>query len=147
MYLYFGAKYNVKIFHRYLETGHTHNECDNIHSVIERTGNMKEFFTPEEWYSHIENCKEEGNKYKMLRFCDLLQDFHSLADNHFRWDTRRDIRMEHIRDAMFDPKKNGSISIQHSFTEDRKEILVGKVDPHQRRRGFRADQLQAPASI
>ena len=109
-------------------------------------GSTKNFFTPDEWYSHIANCKEEGNKYKVIRLVDILQDFHKLADDHFRWTSRKDIKMKQIRNAKFGPTDSERLSIKHSFPVDWKEIHVGKTDPKTRGRPFKVTsyRLQPP---
>lgn len=42
-------KFRVKISHRFLERGHTHNEGDSVYSVIERARKHNVIYTPEEW--------------------------------------------------------------------------------------------------
>lgn len=47
--VYAARKFGVTIIHRFLEKGHTQNEGESVHSVIERTGEHRLIYTPEEW--------------------------------------------------------------------------------------------------
>ncbi|KAL0879792.1 hypothetical protein ABMA27_003503 [Loxostege sticticalis] len=42
-------KYKVSITHRFLETGHTQNEGDSVHALIDRSSHSKMIHTPDEW--------------------------------------------------------------------------------------------------
>ncbi|XP_022824255.1 uncharacterized protein LOC111354868 [Spodoptera litura] len=49
MYMYCAWKFNVNITHRFLVVGHTQNEGDSIHSVIERKTRNILIYSPEQW--------------------------------------------------------------------------------------------------
>lgn len=49
VYLFAAKKYKVSITHRFLEKGHTQNEGDSVHALIERSSHSKMIYTPDEW--------------------------------------------------------------------------------------------------
>uniref|UniRef100_A0A6P7G4Q1 Uncharacterized protein LOC114337629 n=1 Tax=Diabrotica virgifera virgifera TaxID=50390 RepID=A0A6P7G4Q1_DIAVI len=49
LYVYAAKKFSISITHRFLEKGHTQNEGDSVHSVIERASETKMIYTPDEW--------------------------------------------------------------------------------------------------
>lgn len=59
MYTHASKEFGVTITHRFLEKGHTQNEGDSVHSVIERAGEHKLVYTPEEWKLLIRWAKAE----------------------------------------------------------------------------------------
>jgi len=75
MYLYAVLNFSHinSITHKYLITGHTQNEGDNAHFVIER--NIKKskksgsIYVPEQYVSFIRSAKKSGNPYKVQEMC------------------------------------------------------------------------------
>ncbi|XP_031329067.1 uncharacterized protein LOC116160073 [Photinus pyralis] len=49
--LYAAVTYNLKITLRFMEVGHTQNEGDSMHSVIERCARRIPVYTPAQWYT------------------------------------------------------------------------------------------------
>lgn len=49
MYAYVAQKYNIDITHIYFEVGHTHNEGDSMHSVIEKIKQNQVIYVPDQW--------------------------------------------------------------------------------------------------
>lgn len=62
-YMYAAKKYNVSIHHRFLEKGHTQNEGDSIHALIERSIKAKTIYSPDEWRLQVHRAKVEGDPY------------------------------------------------------------------------------------
>nr|CAI5835671.1 unnamed protein product [Callosobruchus analis] len=66
-------KYIRSITHKYLITGHSQNEGDSAHFVIERqiTGHLKSsaIYTPEQYYTLIRTTKKTGKPYKVTEMC------------------------------------------------------------------------------
>lgn len=58
MYIRALQKYKLdKIEHFFLESGHTQNENDSVHSLIERKTKHFEIYSPQQWYSaHSQKC-------------------------------------------------------------------------------------------
>lgn len=59
LYTHAAREFGVTITHRFLEKGHTQNEGDSVHSVIERAGEHRLIYTPEEWKILIRWAKNE----------------------------------------------------------------------------------------
>ena len=71
-YFYAVAKYNniKSITHKYLVTGHTQNEGDNVHSLIEK--NIKRalksgpIYTPDQYVMLVQTAKKTGEPYAVM---------------------------------------------------------------------------------
>lgn len=80
MYLYAVSQLkNIRsISHKYLITGHSQNEGDSVHSVIERqvqrTLKSGPIYIPEQYYSLIRAAKKTGQPYKVneISYSDIL---------------------------------------------------------------------------
>ena len=48
-----------RISHYYLEAGHTQNEGDSMHAVIERASKHVNIYTPMQWYTLASSAKWE----------------------------------------------------------------------------------------
>ncbi|CAG9813604.1 unnamed protein product [Phaedon cochleariae] len=93
-YFYSVAKYNIKsITHKYLVTGHTQNEGDNVHSVIEK--NIKRalksgpIYTPDHYMMLVKGAKKTGTPYKVEEmsfddFFDLKKLTTQTSFNYYR---------------------------------------------------------------
>ncbi|CAH2088043.1 unnamed protein product [Euphydryas editha] len=79
MYSIAAKKFNVNISHKFLEKGHTQNENDSIHALIERSSKNKEIYTPDQWFALVRWAKDTGNPYivKEVSIEDIL-DFKKL---------------------------------------------------------------------
>lgn len=80
-YFYAVSKYKIKsITHKYLVTGHTQNEGDNVHSVIEKniTRSLKSgpIYTPEQYVELVKTAKKTGTPYKVVEMS--YNDFYDL---------------------------------------------------------------------
>lgn len=78
MYYYAVQKYNLRsITHKYLIQGHSQNEGDNVHSVIERQIKRylgsKPIYTPDQYTTLIATAKKTGQPYTV----------HELSHNEF----------------------------------------------------------------
>lgn len=73
MYTLSKCKYIRSITHKFLITGHSQNEGDNAHSVIERQISRAKksgpVYTPEQYYSLIRCAKKTGTPYKVTEIC------------------------------------------------------------------------------
>lgn len=83
------------IEHKYLETGHSQNEGDNMHSVIERSMKGTSLYVPSQFYNQVKKSKKTGTPYevvqmrqrdffdfKELALCDALNLNWSQKDNN-----------------------------------------------------------------
>lgn len=70
MYMYAVMNYKVSsITHKFLISGHTQNENDSCHSVIEQTIKRSKrsgpIYTPDQYYILIRSAKKKGDPYKV----------------------------------------------------------------------------------
>ena len=56
------VKYNVEIFHRFLEVGHTQNEGDSMKALIERKSKDVAIFSPQDWIKIVKTAKMRKNR-------------------------------------------------------------------------------------
>lgn len=66
MYLYVSKLFNIDLCHRFLEKGHTQNEADSVHALIERTAKNKLVYVPDEWYALVRWAKQNGPPYEVV---------------------------------------------------------------------------------
>lgn len=82
MYLLAAKEFGVTITHRFMGKGHTQNEGDSVHSVIERASNRKMIYVTEEWYCLVRWAKAEGEPYEVKEMTTPeILDFKSLFLN------------------------------------------------------------------
>ena len=80
MFVFVCAKYNIDIKHTFLEAGHTQNESDSVHSMIERYSSKRKIFTLDEWREIIKAAKETGEKYDVIDVTyNMIYNFKDLA--------------------------------------------------------------------
>ncbi|CAH1640749.1 unnamed protein product [Spodoptera littoralis] len=65
LYTYCAKKFNVSIKHRFLEKGHTQNEGDSVHALIEREAANTTIYTPDEWRLLVRWAKSTGKPYEV----------------------------------------------------------------------------------
>lgn len=65
-YMYIAHKLNVSIKHTFLEKGHTQQEGDSVHALIERSSKSKMIYTPLEWFSLVRWAKQDGKPYNVI---------------------------------------------------------------------------------
>lgn len=76
MYLLAANHFKIKIYHRFMEKGHTQNEGDSVHALIERTAKGKEIYVPDEWYSLVRWAKVNEKPYNVIEVKqDMILDF------------------------------------------------------------------------
>ena len=75
LYLYCASKFKIVITHIYLETGHTQNQNDSVHAVIERFAKNQTVYMPSLWFQIAKSaCLKSPYKVKemgMSYFYDL----------------------------------------------------------------------------
>ena len=85
MFLYAVQQLPIKaITHNFLESGHSHMECDSMHAAIEAEKKYKDVYTMLDWISIFRGARRR-HPYKVnnLHYEDML-DFHSVATMLFR---------------------------------------------------------------
>lgn len=126
MYMYACAKYGIKIIHRYLEKGHTHNEADNMHAAIERTSTGELIFEPNDWIEIIKRSTTQ-NPYIVNEIGEEILDFHGLAENHQQWSNPR-AKWKQVREIVVDSEEPGKVFLKHDLTVEKPiEIKVARA--------------------
>ncbi|KAK4881140.1 hypothetical protein RN001_004459 [Aquatica leii] len=59
LYAYCSVKYGVIITHKFLEKGHTQNEGDSAHSIIERAAKNIPIYIPSQWCAPLCSAKRK----------------------------------------------------------------------------------------
>lgn len=65
-YTYAAKKYGITIVHRFLERGHTQNEADSVHALIERNAKNKLIYTPAQWFGLVRWSKVNPPNYNVI---------------------------------------------------------------------------------
>ena len=73
-----------RITHIYMQAGHTQNEGDSMHAVIERSARFSNIFSPMQWYTLASTAKKTGNRYKVTEMDGQMMNFKSLAPEYCR---------------------------------------------------------------
>nr|CAH7751113.1 unnamed protein product [Callosobruchus chinensis] len=88
MFAYAAVQFQLVITHRFLEKGHTQNEGDSMHAVIENAKKRQSvLYVPEQWITLIRMAKTTGKVYDVTEMSqDDFLDFKSLANTE-NWKT------------------------------------------------------------
>lgn len=86
MELYAAVRYQVKITHRFLQSGHSYSDVDSMHARVEGESKHKHMYTPQQWEELILNAKKSGEEYKttFLQTNEILN-LHFFVDKE-SWD-------------------------------------------------------------
>ena len=115
MYTWVAAKLKVKIVHRYMERGHTQNEADNIHQVIEKATKPRDVNHPDQWYDIIQKAKVQREAYIVVKLKEHIYDFHELAEVHQRW-TQPNVQWKRVIEVVVDPANPQTVHIKYDWT-------------------------------
>ena len=79
--LSFAVAHQITIFHKYLEVGHTHMECDSVHSTIETKLKQVIVNLPSDYINIIQGARKKGEKYR-VKYIDytFFKDFKAVCD-------------------------------------------------------------------
>lgn len=110
LYTYCAKKFKISIRHRFLEKGHTQNEGDSVHALIEREAKKKTIYTPEEWRLLVRWAKSTENPY----------DIQNMTQNQF-FDLK-----PHVNDKIWCKNTDGVKVSWNSV----KEVFVDKSEPN-----------------
>nr|CAH7718651.1 unnamed protein product [Callosobruchus chinensis] len=103
------SKYVIKIRHTFLEPGHTQNEGDCVHSVIERAARNIPIYTPEQWCSVVRTAKRKKPFYTVYELTqkdvfDLRKLQSDIAINFDKDVENRKVFVSKFKILEFDPK-------------------------------------------
>lgn len=123
MYMYALSNFPIKsITHKFLITGHTQNENDNVHSVIEKE--VKKFlksspiYVPEQYMTLIQTARKKGRQYtvKSMTYSDfydlknLAQECGSNFSKNLEGET---VRLSDIKIVKFEKDVQGEINVYY----------------------------------
>lgn len=66
-YAWLAHHFDVTIRHTWLLKGHTQNEGDSVHAMIEKNKGDNDVFTPNDWFRIIKSAKKKDPVYKCFR--------------------------------------------------------------------------------
>lgn len=126
-YIWIAQKLHVDISHKFLEKGHTQNEGDSVHALIEKCKKNKRIYTPMEWYSVIRNAKKTEPLYDVIEmenedFLDFKQ-FASIT-NWTKNTKNEKVSLSKIKQIKVSKDQNYIFFYKHQFDDDFKEIKV-----------------------
>ncbi|XP_050519034.1 uncharacterized protein LOC126893129 [Diabrotica virgifera virgifera] len=140
MYLYAVQKYNIKsITHKFLIAGHTQNEGDNVHSVIEkqikRALKSGPIYIPTDYVKLIQSARKKGNPYKVTElgyqdFMDLKTLSQQIGSNYNKLSDNELIRTSDIKILKVQKNNPGIIFVKTTY--EQKEFAQINVN-HNRR--------------
>jgi hypothetical protein len=136
MYLYCAEKYSVSITHRYFEKGHTQNEGDSMHSVIERAKKNKTIYVPDQIYFLAENAKTAGKPYNVkIMEQDDFYDFKSISEGR-NWSFDQDknnVCWNKIKDIHVPAGSCGILKLRYDYDSTYQTINTKSIRKTKRR--------------
>lgn len=128
LYLYCAINYKIKIRHTFLEKGHTQNEGDSIHSVIERAARNIDIYVPSQWYTLARTaCKKTPYIVTEINaFFDITDLREKTCNNLKLTTTGEQVKWTEVRMLMFDPSEPHIINIKYEFDKDFLQIDATK---------------------
>ncbi|KAJ8688004.1 hypothetical protein QAD02_023799 [Eretmocerus hayati] len=130
MCLYASIKFKIRIILRFLEVGHTQNEGDSVHAMIEKNSRHRDVWTHDDWVQVILTARTT----KPYRVIDvqhsMVFDFKDFA-GRFNWKKNsrgEQVRVSNIKEVCISHDLEGYILYKTSFSEpyDRIDIFEGK---------------------
>jgi len=89
------ATLNVdRIYHYFLERGHTEKEGDSVHSTIERAARRVNIYTPWQWFTVVASAKRQG-AYQVIEMAEEMKDYKSLCSYYLTQTTY--LQWSHIK--------------------------------------------------
>ncbi|CAC5379351.1 unnamed protein product [Mytilus coruscus] len=108
---------------KYLDTGHTHMECDSMHAAIEHAKRKTNIYIPSQWDTVIHMARR-NNPYVVIP----LLDFKSLQkENYKNMEQNKKgekVRWREIKQLQFRKETPNVIYYKYSFHEEFNEITV-----------------------
>nr|CAH7739725.1 unnamed protein product [Callosobruchus chinensis] len=130
---------NIKsITHKYLITGHTQNEGDNAHSLIERSvkRHLKSgpICIPEQYITLIRTAKKTGNPYDVQEFShEDFYDLKHLANSTGFGNLPQSFKLSEVQILKIEKNNPYTLSYKQTFDQDEFESI--EIDKARRSRG------------
>ncbi|KAB0803299.1 hypothetical protein PPYR_00269 [Photinus pyralis] len=122
--------FNKKITHRFFEKGHTQNEGDCMHAVIENAKNRQQVvYTPEQWVTLIRMAKVTGTPYDVTEMSQ--KDFYNLKKLVIgqNWKTDEDgqqLKISKVREIVLLGNPDGRVDFKYEYTDAPKSLNIYK---------------------
>ncbi|XP_045161170.2 uncharacterized protein LOC123526189 [Mercenaria mercenaria] len=89
---------NIKtIDHKFLESGHTQNECDSVHSAVEFAKKKTKIYVPSQWDTVITMARRRDPYHVVpLRYSDFL-DYKDVKKNQIKVQTNARVKVSWIQ--------------------------------------------------
>ncbi|KAH9631378.1 hypothetical protein HF086_012166 [Spodoptera exigua] len=118
------------------EPGHTQNEGDSVHALIERESKGKMIYTPDQWFALVRWCKTNGTPYNVVEMTqDDFFDFKgSLDDRKWKKDIRNEnVKWNSIKEISVCKEEPNSLNFKYNLT-DNASCLNTKIETRSRGR-------------
>ena len=129
MFLYAVQKLPIQmITHNFLESGHSHMECDSMHSAIETETKYKDVYTMLDWMSIFRRARTR-NPYKVTNFHYRdIYDLHEIAlllmKNRRRDEDGNAVNWLLVKSFRYEKANPGFVMYRYNYTDDFKKIYV-----------------------
>ena len=131
LYMYAVNKFEiVSITHKFLIKGHTQNEGDSAHSLIERQVKriLKSgpIYVPETYVTAIRTARKKGEPFIVKELC--FQDFSNVKSivNDIGPMNCKDLRLSNVKVMKFTKQSPLSVFCKYSYADDFKELKILK---------------------
>ncbi|XP_055705258.1 uncharacterized protein LOC129803000 [Phlebotomus papatasi] len=129
--------FKIDITHRYLERGHTQNEADSVHALIERKTKNQTIFVPNQWYSLIRNAKKKEAPYEVEEMC--MEDFLTFkilleGANTTKNSKKENVPWLKIREIQVQKSNPFTLLYKTDFEQEANEIKLCDVSSYQKLR-------------
>nr|XP_053600103.1 uncharacterized protein LOC128669360 isoform X1 [Plodia interpunctella] len=121
LYMYASHKYNINITHRFLESGHTQQEADSVHALIERSAKGKIIYTPDQWYALVRWAKINDKPYQVIEVSqDMLYNIKELLQNrNFKKNTlNQEVKWNNIKEICIEKTEPNIILYKYDLKSD-----------------------------
>lgn len=152
MYLYAAALYQITIHHCFLEVGHTQNEGDSVHALIEKTAKNKLIYSPSEWFCLVRWAKQHGKPYivEELQYTDFLNfKQKSIIKGNWSKSTNGDkVQWNKIKEIYVKPEEPYKLFYKYDLdTEDYHILTVKTFTRRQRANNIDSIDQLYPSSV
>lgn len=128
LYNYLTNKHTIKIRHSYLEKGHTQNEGDSVHSLIERASKNIPIYLPDQWYTLVRTAKRSNPQYKVQEMTkEFIFDLKDLQlHTSLNWDkdaNNEKVKWQKIKIIEANPKYPDTILFKYEYEATEYNII------------------------
>lgn len=127
-YIMMSPENNVKIIdYKFLEPGHTHMECDNMHSTIERASEYAKIYIPEDWLNVIRLARKD--KPYMVEVLDhsKFKDFKAMRGNTIKATDGTVLKWANVRWLQVKKDVPNSLFFKFDYWEEFKEVRFTRI--------------------